>query len=360
MPSIVDALIRDEIKALSAYHVPPAVGMVKLDAMENPFSWSDELKSLWLKKLEVTSINRYPDPNAQPVKDSLRLLMGINDKYELMLGNGSDEIIQILAMAVAKPDRVVMAPEPSFVMYKMIATFVGMQYVGVPLNEAFELDLDATLKAIEQHQPALIFLAQPNNPTGTLYSRTQIQAIIEAAHGLVVIDEAYMAFTDSDYLDVLDVYDNVVVMRTLSKVGLAGLRLGVLVGAPEWISEFEKIRLPYNINVLTQASVEFALAHYDVLQQQTALLRQQRKILAAELKAHVPHQRIWPSEANFILIRMEQGQARSVFEKLKAVGILVKCLDGAHPALTDCLRLTVGSPEENQLLLAALKNVTAG
>lgn len=359
MPSIVDKLIRDEIKALSAYHVPPAVGMVKLDAMENPFSWSDALKSLWLEKLRTVSINRYPDPNAQSVKESLRLLMGIDEQYELMLGNGSDEIIQILAMAVAKPDRVVMAPEPSFVMYKMIATFVGMQYVGVPLNEAFELDLDATLSAIEEHQPALIFLAQPNNPTGTLYSRAQILAIIEAAQGLVVIDEAYMAFTDSDYLDVLDSYENVVVMRTLSKVGLAGLRLGVLIGAPAWVSQFEKMRLPYNINVLTQASVEFALAHYEVLQQQTALLREQRKILAEELEASVPHQRIWPSEANFILIRMEQGQARPIFEKLKATGILVKCLDGGHPALTDCLRLTVGSPDENQRMLDALKAVIA-
>ncbi|HEY5718271.1 MAG TPA: aminotransferase class I/II-fold pyridoxal phosphate-dependent enzyme, partial [Motiliproteus sp.] len=217
----------------------------------------------------------------------------------------------------------------------------------------FDLDLDATLAAVRQHQPALIFLAQPNNPTGNLFSEAKIRAIIEAADGLVVVDEAYTAFTDADSLALLDEYDNLVIMRTLSKVGLAGLRLGLLIGQPAWLGELEKLRLPYNINVLTQASAVFALQHYDVLVAQTQQLRQERALMLESL-AQQPALQAFPSEANFVLVRTPAGQARTLHEGLKQAGILVKLLDGSHPALQDCLRLTVGSSEENQRLLSAL------
>ena len=255
----IASLIRPEVQALHAYNVPPSTGMLKLDAMENPYHWSDEVKQAWLDKLAEVEINRYPEPQAQAVKDGLREVMGIPSEYELMLGNGSDEIIQILAMAVAGDDVCVMAPEPSFVMYQMIATFCRIDYVGVPLDSQFDLDLAAMLEQIEQRQPALIFLAQPNNPTGNLYSEEKIRRIAEASQGLVIVDEAYTAFTDCDSLKLLGDYDNLVLMRTLSKVGLAGLRLGLLIGRPEWLGEFDKLRLPYNINVLTQASASLCV-----------------------------------------------------------------------------------------------------
>ncbi len=351
--------VRPEIRALHAYHVPPATGMVKLDAMENPYGWPEELASEWQQLLHGAELNRYPDPQAQAVRDALRREMGVPAGFDLLLGNGSDEIIQMLALLVAGRGRCVLAPEPGFVMYRMIATFAAMDYVGVKLDANFDLDLDAMLAAIRQHQPALIFLALPNNPTGNLFSVDRVRAVIEAAEGLVILDEAYTAFTDADHLSFMQDYDNVLIMRTLSKLGLAGLRLGLLIGAPGWLAEVEKVRLPYNINVLTQLSARFALDHYQVMRQQTALIRAERERLISALRS-LPGLQIWPSEANFVLVRTPEGRAREIFEFLKTRNILIKCLDSGHSLLKDCLRLTVGKPEESDQLVAALGEALAG
>ncbi len=195
--------------------------------------------------------------------------MNVPEQFDCLLGNGSDEIIQLLAMLVAplNPEKkaTIMAPDPGFVMYKMIATFCGLDYIGVPLTADFELDMPAMLKCINEQQPELIFLAQPNNPTANLYSESQLRELIQASKGLVVMDEAYLPFSSRNHLHFLEEFDNVLVMRTLSKVGLAGLRLGMIFGRSEWLNELDKIRMPYNINVLTQISAEFALEHYDIL-----------------------------------------------------------------------------------------------
>lgn len=349
----VEALIRPEIQAISAYQVPPATGMVKLDAMENPYGWPGDLVRQWTERLSGAALNRYPDPSSARLREGLRQSMQVPAEYDILLGNGSDELIQLLALAVAGAGRTVLAPEPSFVMYRMIATFAGMNYVGVALNDEFGLDLGRFIEAIEQDQPALVFLAQPNNPTGNLFGEEKIRRIIEATPGLVVLDEAYTAFTDRDYLPLLRDYDNLVIMRTLSKVGLAGLRLGLLIGSPAWLEQFDKLRLPYNINVLTQLSVEFALEHFDVLRAQTRQIRVDREGLSETLKQW-PQLRVYPSEANFLLVRVPEGRARELFDALKERQVLIKCLDGAHPLLQDCLRITVGSPAENQALLEAL------
>lgn len=354
----VEKLVRPEVMALAAYHVPETGRMLKLDAMENPYSLPDSLRQQWLNVLSAVQINRYPHPSAPAVKAGLRNLMGLKDEYELLLGNGSDELIQLIAMAVAKPGALLLAVEPSFVMYRMIAQFLGMRYHGVALTENFALDRDALLAAIRTEQPSLIFLAQPNNPTGNVFDASIVEEVIAAAPGLVVIDEAYLAFTDANALPWLDRFPNVLVMRTLSKVGLAGLRLGFLAGRREWIHEIDKLRLPYNINVLTQASAEFALAHYDVFREQTELLRAERTRLTQSLQV-LPLDKVWPSEANFVLVRTAAGEARAVFEALKKNNVLIKCLDGAHPLLKDCLRLTVGTPAENQVMLEALEKALA-
>jgi histidinol-phosphate aminotransferase len=350
--------VRPEIRALSAYHVPPAQGMIKLDAMENPYRWPDELIDAWLEKLRSVHLNRYPDPQAALVKDGLRREMGVPAGHDILLGNGSDEIIQMLALLVSARGRCVLAPEPGFVMYRLIATLAGLDYVGVPLDAQFDLDLEAMLAAVKQHQPALVFLALPNNPTGNVFAVDRVRAVIEASDGLVVLDEAYTAFTDADHLGFAEDYDNVLIMRTLSKVGLAGLRLGLLVGAKPWLAEVEKVRMPYNINVLTQLSAEFALENFQVIRQQTAAVRGERERLVSELRG-MPALQVWPSEANFLLVRMPEGRARPIFEFLKERNILVKCLDGSHPQLHDCLRLTVGEQADSDQLLAALKEALA-
>lgn len=347
-----EKIIREEIRALNAYHVPPSQGMIKLDAMENPYGLPPALQAEIAALVAGAAMNRYPDPSADALKTQLRETMGIPAGMDVMLGNGSDELIQIIAMAVAKPDAVLLSIEPSFVMYQMIATFTGMRYVGVPLTPNFELDTPRVLDAITQHQPAVIFLAYPNNPTGNLFDAEDISRIIEAAPGLVVVDEAYHAFADSSFMPKLAQYPNLLVMRTLSKLGLAGLRLGFMAGSPAWLGQLEKLRLPYNINVLTQLVAQKILAQAEVLTQQTEQIKQQRFILKQRLET-MQGVEVFPSDANFILIRV--AAADKVFEGIKQRGILIKNLSRGHEMLKNCLRITVGTPEENERLVQALQ-----
>lgn len=348
--------IRPAIRNLSAYHVPNASGLIKLDAMENPYPWPATMREQWLSVLRDVEMNRYPDPGASLLKQALREAMAVPSGSDIILGNGSDELIQIILMAMAGSGRVVLAPTPSFVMYQMLTTFVDMQFVGVPLNDDFSLPRVAMLAAIQQHQPAVIFLAYPNNPSGNLWDVETLHAIIQAAPGVVVLDEAYHAFATSSFMDQLPRYDNLLVLRTVSKMGLAGLRLGLLAGAPAWLNEFDKIRLPYNINILTQASAHFALQHIAVLNEQTQRICQDRATLLTALQS-IPGLQVFPSQANFILFRTPTGRAQAIFDGLKANQVLIKNLSGAGGLLRDCLRVTVGSAQENQAFLTALRRV---
>jgi len=352
--SLIAKLVKPEVQAMAAYHVADARGMVKLDAMENPYAWPASLQSHLSSALAFADINRYPDATASAVRAALRKAMKLSDKHDVVFGNGSDEIIQMLALALGRPGATILSVEPAFVMYKVIAAWLGLNYVGVPLAEDFALDESATLAAIAEHTPALVFLAVPNNPTGNVFDHGSVKKIIAATPGLVVIDEAYLPFTDSNLLPLLERYDNVVVMRTLSKVGLAGLRLGMLIGHPEWLREIDKVRLPYNINVLTQQAALVALDNYDQFLQQAATLRVQRSELLAALQK-MPQLQVWQSEANFITLRTLSLPARDVFADLKAQGVLIKCLDGTHPLLRDCLRVTVSTEQENARFLTALR-----
>lgn len=354
--SHVGRWINDSVLKMAAYQVPDSSGLLKLDAMENPFVWPDKMQAEWLELLRSAHVNRYPHPDAPEVKDGIRAIYDVPEGCNIVLGNGSDELIQLIAMAVSASGRPILAPEPSFVMYGMVAKFIGMDYVGVPLNNQFEIDLERMLKAIEVEDPAVIFLAQPNNPTGNLWGNEKLRRILEAANGLVVLDEAYTAFTDADYLDWLDEYPNLLIMRTFSKVGLAGLRLGMLFGHEGWITQINKLRLPYNIGSLTQATASFALKHFDVFKNQTDELVVQRKQLSKSL-AEFPSLTVFPSEANFILVRTAEGRATQIHADLKANGVLIKKLDGTHPALKDCLRITVASSDENKQLISALQSI---
>jgi len=354
---LVSRWVRPEIRSLAAYHVQPAGGLIKLDAMENPYTWPEELRNAWVELLRSTDVNRYPDPRAQALSERLVEAMAVPAGMRVLLGNGSDELIQMMAMSLSGPSRCILSVDPGFVMYRLIATFCGMTYVGVPLRaDDFSLDLPAVLQAMNEHQPAVVFLAYPNNPTANLFDERAIVDIIRAAPGLVVIDEAYAPFTDATFMGRLGEFDNLVVMRTLSKMGLAGLRLGLLAGPAAWLDEFDKVRLPYNINVLTQASAEFALNHKAVFDQQTRLIRSERKRLAAAI-ARLKGVEVFPSQANFLLMRAPPGRAASWFQGLRERGVLIKILEGAHPLLKDSLRPTVGTPAENDALLEALAQI---
>ncbi len=345
-------LIRPEIRALSAYHVPDARGLIKLDAMENPYGWPEDMTAAWLETIRHAPLNRYPDPGATELKARLRQVMAIPAEAGLILGNGSDELIQLIVMAVAGSGRAILAPEPSFVMYRMIATFAGMEFVGVPLGQSdFSLDMTAMKEAMVRHRPAVVFLAYPNNPTGNRFAQEDVRETIASAPGLVVVDEAYFPFTDHNFMADVSAHGNLLVMRTVSKLGLAGLRLGLLVGANDWINEFEKLRLPYNINILTQLSAEFALSHWSVLEEQARRIRVDRNALLAELNK-MNGITAYPSEANFILFRTPAGAAERLHAALREAGVLVKNLSAG--VLRDCLRVTVGAAAENQAFVSAL------
>lgn len=344
--------IREDIRKLSAYHVQNSSGMIKLDAMENPFPLPEKIFQSWEKRLSEIQVNRYPDPSANALREKLSRMLELDDQHALMFGNGSDELIQILMLGLNK-DAKVLSIEPSFVMYRMIAQFCGLEYIGVNLNKDFSLDVNQMEQLIDVHKPEIIFIAQPNNPTGTLFKEDDLRKIASLTKGFLIIDEAYSPFTNFDSRPLLDKFENVIVMRTFSKAGLAGLRLGYLIGKKELLDEFEKLRLPYNINVLTQSLVECALDEYELLEVQAKEIIFLRTELQEKLAAMASIDVI-PSEANFITIRLKKAQATDVANSMNKDGVLIKNLCGGHPLLENCLRLTVGSQEENELMLASL------
>ena len=352
--SLSSILLRQEVLGLHAYHVPDSAGYIKLDAMENPYLLPNALRGEIAAAVASAAINRYPDPGAVTLKEKIRGVTGLPQGMELLLGNGSDELIQLLAIALNKPGAALLSVEPSFVMYKLIATFTGMRYVGVPLAKDFSLDLPATLAAIKRERPALIFLAYPNNPTGNLFPAEAVAQIIEASPGLVVIDEAYYAFAGDSFIPHLARYPNLLVMRTFSKLGMAGLRLGFLAGSTAWLGQLEKLRLPYNVGVLPQLVAEKLLAHHEVLLQQAEQIKRDRAKLYRQLN-EIAAVEVYASEANFLLFRV--ADATAVFDGLKRRGVLIKNLNGGHPMLKDCLRVTVGTPEENTKFIAALQEI---
>lgn len=351
--------IRPVIKAMQAYQVADASGLIKLDAMENPYSLSEDLKAKLQAELLDAELNRYPDPSASALRDKLLQVMQVPENTSIVLGNGSDELIQMLAMAVAGHDNegsgdvCLMSFDPGFVMYKMIADFVGIKYVGVTLTEDFSLDMVAVRESIKKNQPAIIFIAYPNNPSANCYSEKDIEEIILLAPGLVVLDEAYHPFAQASFMDRLERFDNLLVMRTVSKMGLAGLRLGLLCGHPSLISEIDKIRLPYNINVLTQIAAEFVLENIGILDEQAKLIREEREVMLVKMKA-IRGLQVFPSQANFILFRVLNKSADKIFASIRQSGVLIKNMKAGSGLLKNCLRVTVGTASENKAFISAL------
>ncbi len=354
--------IRSDVQAMHAYVVQHSAGMVKLDAMENPFTLPPELQAQLGARLGAVDINRYPGARIDDLKHALARYVDLPAGLGLMLGNGSDELISLLSMACAVPNAKVLAPEPGFVMYGMSAQLQGLQYIGVPLTADFELDEVAMSVAIAQSEPAIVYIAYPNNPTANLWDAGTIRRLISqvsAYGGLVVMDEAYQPFSSCSWLDEIrrDPAANahVLLMRTLSKFGLAGIRLGYMVGPSALVHEVDKLRPPYNVSVLNAECALFALEHTEVFAQQAAAIRAEREKLFNALQ-QLPGVTPYASEANMMVLRFtgDADAAHRAFEVLKAHKVLVKNVSKMHPLLANCLRLTVGTPTENAQLLAAL------
>ncbi len=346
------SVIRDDVRAISAYAVPDAAGLIKLDAMENPFALPVELARELGDRLAQVALNRYPPADPRAFKTRLAQAIGLPAGQALMLGNGSDELIHLVIQACAKPGATVLSPWPSFVMYEMSSRFDGCRFVGVPLASDFSIDRGTLLAAIAAHRPAVVFIAWPNNPSGNLFDRATVESVLEAAPGLVVLDEAYLPFAQDTWLPQLAARPNLLVLRTFSKMGLAGIRLGYLCGDPAWIAEFDKVRPPYNVNVLTLAVADLLLGRLDVLEAQAAQLRDERARVLQALRA-LPGLTAFDSAANFILFRVAAPER--TFAAIQARGILIKNVARAHPLLAGCLRVTIGTAGENDAFAAALK-----
>ncbi len=351
----IAATIRQDVQGMHGYAIQPSAGLIKLDAMENPFRLPPELQRELGDRLGRVAINRYPAQCVADVAAALSRHIQLPAGCKLIVGNGSDELIDILSVACDVPGAVVLAPLPGFVMYEMSARLRGLRFVGVALSAGFELDEAAMLSAIEAQRPAITYIAYPNNPTANLFDDAVIDRIVAAVgeqQGLVVFDEAYQPFSSRSWLQRMAAHPHVLVLRTLSKFGLAGVRLGYLCGHAELIDEIDKVRPPYNVSALNAEAALFALEHADEYARQATVLRGERARLQAVL-AGLPGVKAFPSDANMILIRVPDS--KRAFEGLKARGVLVKHIAGLHPLLANCLRLTVGAPPENDAMIQALK-----
>ncbi|TFY98973.1 histidinol-phosphate transaminase [Ramlibacter humi] len=352
LPQRLARLIRQDVQGMHAYAVQPSIGLVKLDAMENPHRLSPQLQRELGERLGAVALNRYPGERIDTLKQALARHAGMPEGFSLMLGNGSDEIISLIAMACDVPGASILAPMPGFVMYAMSAQLQGLKFIPVDLTPDFELDERAMLSAIEQHQPSIVYLAYPNNPTANLWDDAVVEKIVQAAPGLVVIDEAYQPFASRTYADRITRHDHVLLMRTMSKFGLAGVRIGYMIGRSALVAQIDKVRPPYNVSVLNCEAALFALEHAKVFEDQAAELRRQRGLLLERL-SKLPGVKAWRSDANMILVRVPD--ATQAFEGMKGRGVLVKNVSRMHPLLAQCLRLTVGTAEENAQQLKALQ-----
>lgn len=348
-------IFTDKVNAMQPYHVQSSGGMVKLDAMEVPHRLPDAMRQALGATLALSNINRYPNSQSTSLAAKIKSRFNLSESLDVLLGNGSDELIQMILMAVAKPNTTVLSPVPSFSMYQQTAELLGMRFVGVDLNADFSINEEAFLAAMETHQPEVIFLAYPNNPTGNLWDSAFVETVVKTAPGLVVLDEAYTAYAADSAAELVEQYENAVLIRTLSKIGLAGIRLGYLAAQPSIAEQFEKVRMPYNINVLTQATARFMLDQMSYLNECVEKVIIEKTAMYQWLSAQSAIT-VYPSETNFLLVRVDNADA--VFTALRDdYKILIKNLNGYHPVLENVLRITIGRKKENSKLREALTDI---
>ncbi len=349
-PRNINSLIKPNIRSLAAYHVDDTPVRIKLDAMENPFSMPASVRREIGAVVGGTLMNLYPDPSAKELKKAIASLWKMKPE-QMILGNGSDELIQTVILAFGGP---VLVPTPTFAMYGLTSRALGQDVRTVRLDPVFDLDADLVLKKARASRAKVIFLACPNNPTGNRFSDAAIRTVLDRSSAAVVIDEAYFSFSGRTYLPFLRAYPNLIILRTLSKIGFAGLRIGVLVASRNIVDELNKIRLPYNINSLSQSAAVAALRHRDILDRQISLLISERERLYNALM-RLRGITAYPSETNFILIRTAMDATR-IHEKLKGAGILVRNLNKPGQ-LRNCLRVTIGTPAQNREFLRTLEKI---
>ncbi len=350
--SSIKSRVSKNVRSISPYSVPRIECAVKLDGNESPYDLEGEEKLLLSERLAELPVNRYPDPEALGVRTSLSRTVGFPTDG-ILLGNGSDEIIQMIIEVFGGKSGCVLVPSPTFSMYRITSLILGKEVREVELDENFDIDLEPTLEMIRAEDPDIVFLATPNNPTGNSFSEEKVLEILETSAGAVVVDEAYCDFSKKSYVPHIEKYENLLVLRTMSKTGFAGARLGMLFARPQIATEVNKARLPYNINSLSQQIMSFALEHSEIIERKIELILSERERLRGAL-GKIDDLHIYPTDANFFLVRVQD--ADFLFTELVKSDILVRRFEGKG-RLGDCLRITVGTREENNRLTEALVGI---
>ncbi len=346
----IKKLAKPNVRALRAYQAKEIPCKIKLDANESPYGF---------KVLKSIRTNKYPDPEAKELRKLAAKEFKIKTE-NILHGNGSDELIYNLISTFGGP---VLYPVPTFTMYGIISQALGEKKIEIPLDKYFDLDINEFIKTIKKKKPKLVFLSSPNNPTGNSFSSDRILRIVKQSKGLVVVDEAYQPFSDKkSFLLLLKKHKNLIILRTLSKIGLAGLRVGFMIAHRDIIHEVNKVRLPFNLNSLSQKIA------FDVIQDKKRMhsfikiIKAERKKLFHEMKK-IDCLKIYPSDANFILFRVNPVKnkvsggvknADTIYKNLLKKGVLIRNIKGI---IDGCLRVTVGTPKENAIFLRNLKQL---
>lgn len=350
----IQKLIRKDLRSLVPYEPHPYSNVIKLDANENPHSFPAELIEKLFSGIDGEMFNRYPDPLGEELIKKIALISGFEPE-NIILGNGSDELIQLLLQTFGGPGRKAVIPVPTFSMYKIHSQITGTGYIEVPRDASFGIDSEVLLKELADPDATVTFIASPNNPTGNAAPESLIESIVQNAQGLIVIDEAYIDFGGRTCVNLIDKYPNVIIMRTFSKIGLAGLRVGYLIASNQIINELLKVKQPYNVNSFSQFAASMVLDNWPLFKKQIDDIVSERNRLSNEMSG-MPGITVHPSEANFILFSA-QKRAEDVHRGLLEGGVLVRKNLGNTHGLSECLRVTVGTREENNVFLEKLRSI---
>ena len=352
----LEKLIKDSVRSLKPYSTENIRSEVKLHANESPFPPTNELYDLFAASLKKFPLNRYPDPDSKKLKESIAKRLGTKVDH-LVIGNGSDEIILLLLQVFCMEEDTIIIPDPTFAMYAIISQSLGIKTKNIPLNSNWDFNASLLLEAAEKNKSRLVFLSYPNNPTGNCFSEAEVRKVIEQFEGIVVLDEAYYDFSQKSFISEIKNHNNLVILRSFSKIGLAAMRVGFGVANPLIIQEINKVRLPYNSNMLSQSFAEHLVNNFQVVQKQIDFILKERGRLVDELEK-INSITVFPTDSNFILFKTERS-ADELFTHLIYNGILVRNLS-SHPKLHNCLRVTVGTINENDRFISEVKAYAMG
>lgn len=347
--------IKPAVRALRAYTLSPHRASVKINQNENPWDAPAEIKEEVLRRFAARRWSRYPDFVPLTLQEKLAQFSGWKANG-IIAGNGSNELIQALLMVAVGPGKRVLISEPTFALYKQVATVLGGEVETVLLTPKLTYDAPALLRVIEEKQPDVTIICSPNNPTGCVIEAADLRQLLEVSRGLVVIDEAYHEFAQQSVVPLLNEHENLIVLRTFSKaMAFAALRVGYLLASPDVVREIRKAVLPYNLNAFSQIAAEVAIENYETLLGPTVktIIAERERLFTAmsQIRGFAPV----VSKGNFMVVRAERDP-KQIFEELLKRDILVRDVSG-YPMLADYFRFSIGTPEENDRLLSALNEI---